>query len=128
MTALMLAIIVAALGPGTDFEVREMTVTAYCPCAKCCGRYADGYTACGCPITANGGRFVAADRSLPFGAMVSVPGYGTVPVLDRGGAIRGDRIDVFFPTHRQALRWGRQRLRVTVWRRVKAEIERQAKE
>lgn len=60
-------------------------------------------------MTANGGRFVAADRSLPFGTLVRVPGYADgepVPVLDRGGAIRNDRLDVFFPSHDEALEWG----------------------
>jgi 3D (Asp-Asp-Asp) domain-containing protein len=88
---------------------RHMKVTAYCPCSICCGRWADGMTASGKPITANGGRFVAADRALPFGTLVVVPGYADgkpVPVLDRGGAICGDRLDVFFPSHGEALDWG----------------------
>jgi len=94
-----------------------MIVTAYCPCEKCCGRWADGVTASGRPVTFNGGRFVAADRSVPFGTMIHVPGYGTVPVLDRGGAIRGNRLDVFFPDHTQALKWGRRTLTVTIYQR-----------
>ena len=64
-------------------------------------------------------RMVAADTSLlPFGSMVSVPGYAdgeVVPVLDRGGAIKGRRLDVLYPTHEIARKWGRQRLQVTVW-------------
>ncbi|MDD4888891.1 MAG: 3D domain-containing protein [Phycisphaerae bacterium] len=88
------------------FTVRRMRVTAYCPCAKCCGAWSDGITASGEPVTANGGRFCAADKSIPFGTMLDIPGYGTVPVLDRGGAIKGDRIDVFFPSHQEALAWG----------------------
>lgn len=94
-----------------------MRVTAYCPCEKCCGRWADGVTASGEPVTANGGRFAAADRSIPFGTMIEIPGYNggrAVPVLDRGGAIRGDRLDVFFPTHEQALRWGVRHIDVTM--------------
>ena len=90
-------------------------VTAYCPCARCCGKWADGYTASGKPVTANGGRFVAAPPEIPFGTMLIVPGYAggqPVPVLDRGGAIKGNRLDVFFPTHQEALNWGVQHLRV----------------
>ena len=90
----------------------QAEVTAYCPCAQCCGQYADGITASGHRIQP-GDRFVAAD--LPFGTLIHVPGYGLVPVLDRGGAIKGDRIDVYFDTHAQALRWGRQRLTVSVF-------------
>jgi len=94
-----------------------MRVTAYCPCAICCGSQADGITAGGEPVTANGGRFVAAPKDIAFGAMVQVPGYADgrpVPVLDRGGAIKGDRLDVFFRTHAEALAWGVRWLDVTI--------------
>jgi 3D (Asp-Asp-Asp) domain-containing protein len=96
---------------------RLMEVTAYCPCPKCCGPDAQGITASGRTVDYNDGRFVAADRSLPFGTRISIPGYGDgqpVEVIDRGGAIKGDKLDVFFPTHDQALQWGRQKLLVTV--------------
>jgi len=95
------------------------TVTAYCPCRRCCGKWAgDGMTASGMPITYNGGRFVAADtRVLPFFTRVRVPGYANgqpVPVIDRGGKVRGRCIDVFFPTHRQAQRWGKKKLVIEI--------------
>ena len=102
----------------TRTHVVTMDVTAYCPCAKCCGPKAQGLTASGKPVTHNGGVFVAADtRKLPFGTKLTIPGYGdgrAVEVIDRGGAIKGDKIDVFFPTHAEALRWGRQKIAVTV--------------
>jgi 3D (Asp-Asp-Asp) domain-containing protein len=93
-----------------------MEVTAYCPCRKCCGRGAHGVTASGLRVSANAGQFVAADTFLPFHTKLLIPGYGDrpVPVLDRGGAIKGNRLDVFFPTHRQALDWGRRMIEVTV--------------
>jgi 3D (Asp-Asp-Asp) domain-containing protein len=95
-----------------------MEVTAYCPCPICCGARARGVTASGKPVTANDGFFVAADADrLPFGAKVRIPGYHdgqTVEVLDRGSAILGPRLDVFFPTHEEAMAWGRQWLPVTV--------------
>ncbi|MCG3180385.1 MAG: Cell wall-binding protein YocH [Phycisphaerae bacterium] len=88
-----------------------MRVTAYCSCAKCCGRWARlGRTASGAPIASNGGQFVAADTHvLSFGTRVRVPGYASgqwVPVLDRGGRIRGNALDLFMPSHAQAKRWG----------------------
>jgi 3D (Asp-Asp-Asp) domain-containing protein len=43
---------------------------------------------------------------MPFGTLVTVPGYGTVRCEDRGGAIRGRRLDVLFPTHAEARAWG----------------------
>jgi len=62
---------------------------------------------------------VAADpRVLPLGSLVSVPGYdggSVVPVLDTGGAIKGNRLDVLYPTHEVAVLWGVQEIDVTVW-------------
>ena len=87
-------------------------VTAYCPCEKCCPGTADGVTASG-HVIKPGDRFCAADKSIPFGTMIDIPGYGVVPVLDRGGAIKGNKIDCFFSTHAAALQFGRQRLIVT---------------
>lgn len=93
---------------GKTVAMREVwKITAYCPCKKCCGRWSDGVTASGHKIQ-SGDRFVAADKSIPFGMMITIPGYGTVPVLDRGGAIKGNRIDVYFDTHQEALEWGVQ--------------------
>lgn len=59
---------------------------------------------------------VAADtRYYPFGTRMHIPGYGFGVVEDRGGAIKGPRrLDVFFNSHREALRWGRQRLSVEI--------------
>jgi len=103
-----------------EYAAVRMLVTAYCPCRKCCGESADGVTASGRPVTANDSRFVAADaKVLSFGRLVSVPGYHggqKAPVLDRGGLIKGKRLDVFFPTHAQAQRWGARWLDVKVYR------------
>ena len=97
----------------------RMLVTAYCPCRRCCGRFADGKTASGRRTTANGSVFVAADtRLLPFGTRVSVPGYyggEPAPVFDRGRRIKGRRLDVFFRSHARAKRWGKRWLNVTVY-------------
>jgi 3D (Asp-Asp-Asp) domain-containing protein len=95
-----------------------MEVTAYCPCKKCCGPRAQGITASGRPVSHNGGRFVAADtKVLAFNTRLVIPGYAdgaTVPVIDRGGAIKGRKLDVYFPTHEQAKHWGRRWVPVTV--------------
>ncbi len=97
----------------------RMLVTAYSPDAQSCGAFADGITASGYSVKTNGMKLVAADTTLlPFGTMLSIPGYDDgyiVPVLDRGGAIKGDHLDVLFPTHEQALQWGVQHLDVTIW-------------
>jgi 3D (Asp-Asp-Asp) domain-containing protein len=97
----------------------RMLVTAYSPDEQSCGEWADGYTASGYSVWTNGMKLVAADTSiLPFGSLVSIPGYDggeVVPVLDRGGAIKGNRLDVLYPTHERARVWGAQRLEVTIW-------------
>ncbi len=96
-----------------------MTVTAYSPDARSCDTSADGYTATNHSVWTNAMRMVAADTSvLPFGSLVSVPGYAEgdiVPVLDRGGAIKGKRLDVLYPTHAIARKWGVRRVPVVVW-------------
>ena len=95
-----------------------LEVTAYCPCAKCCGPNAVGITASGKRVDYNNGAFVAADADLfPFGTKLAVPGYHdaqVVEVIDRGSAIKGAKVDVFFPTHDQAEAWGRQWVPVTI--------------
>ncbi len=101
---------------GGEWESIRMRITAYCPCPKCCGRYSDGITACGHEIQP-GDTFVAADRRYPFGTEMLIPGYSNgraVKVLDRGGAIKGNRLDVFFANHQEALEWGVKYLEVNV--------------
>ncbi|MCF7838650.1 MAG: 3D domain-containing protein, partial [Candidatus Marinimicrobia bacterium] len=71
-------------------------------------------------VTASGARAragtIAADTSLfPFGTIVRVPGYGYGRIEDRGGAIKGYRLDLYFRTHRQAEAWGVQYLDVEIW-------------
>jgi len=92
---------------------QAFTVTAYCPCSVCCGRYADGVTASGHKIE-EGEKLVAAPKDIPFGTIMVIPEYGTAEVQDRGGSIAGDRLDVLFDTHAEALRWGKKRLMVKV--------------
>ncbi|MCC6239056.1 MAG: 3D domain-containing protein [Phycisphaerales bacterium] len=95
-----------------------MEVTAYCRCQKCCGPSACGLTASGKHVSYNDGRFVAADTSvLPFGTKLIIPGYASdeaVEVIDRGGAIKGNKLDVYFDDHATALQWGRQMIEVTI--------------
>lgn len=94
--------------------VRKFDVSAYCPCEKCCERFADGITASGKPAK---GFLVAAPPEYPFGTLMKIPGYNNdlpVPVLDRGSAIKGNKLDILMKSHDEALRWGRQFLTVTI--------------
>lgn len=105
--------------PARPVRTVWITVTAYSPDHRSCGEHADGITASSKSVWTNAMKLVAADTSiLPIGTMLSIPGYDDgriVPVLDRGGAIKGARLDVLFPSHDEALQWGVQRLPVTIW-------------
>ena len=87
-----------------------MVVTAYCPCRKCCGK-TDGITASG--VKAKQGVTVAADTRFPFGTKLEIDGK-IYTVQDRGGAIKGNRIDLYFESHQSALNFGRQTKEVTI--------------
>ena len=85
-------------------------ITAYCPCAKCCGK-ATGRTAMGTKATA--GRTIAASGKFAFGTKLNINGH-TYTVEDRGGAIQGNKIDIFVNSHAEALAWGVRYLPVSV--------------
>ena len=98
----------AAEDTDSGWTTISMRVTAYCPCEQCCGDWADGVTANG-HVIEPGDCFVAADRRFAFGTEMLIEGYNvskTVKVFDRGGAIKGNKLDVFFHTHQAALEWG----------------------
>lgn len=83
-------------------------ITAYCACEKCCGK-TNGITASGTKVQA--GRTIAAPKNFPFGTKLVINGH-TYTVEDRGGAIQGNRIDIYFDTHEEALQWGVKYLEV----------------
>jgi uncharacterized protein YabE (DUF348 family) len=85
-------------------------VTAYCACKKCCGK-TNGITASGTKATA--GRTIATDGKFAFGTKLSINGT-TYVVEDRGGAIKGSKIDMYFDSHAEALAWGVKYLPVIV--------------
>lgn len=95
-------------------QEQTFTVTAYCPCEKCCGAYANGYTATGEKATQ--GVTIAADPDvLPMGTKIELDGH-TYTVQDAGGAIAGNRLDLYFDNHEDALRWG-VREKIVRWAR-----------
>ena len=83
----------------------KFTATAYCGCSKCCGK-STGITASGTKATQ--GRTVAMPSSYKFGTKIEIQGIGTYIVEDRGGAIKGNRIDIYFSNHQSALNFGRK--------------------
>ena len=85
-------------------------ITAYCPCSKCCGK-SNGITASGTKATA--GRTVAASSNFALGTKLNINGH-IYTVEDRGGAINGNKIDIFVNSHSEALAWGVRYLPVSV--------------
>ena len=85
-------------------------ITAYCSCAKCCGK-TNGITAMGTHATS--GRTVAASSKFSLGTKLNINGH-TYTVEDRGGAITGNKIDIYVNSHAEALAWGVRYLPVSV--------------
>lgn len=98
---------------GTYELVGDFTLTAYCPCTICCGQWSNPSnptTASG--TTATAGRTIAADTSrFPFGTQLVINGQ-IYTVEDVGGAIQGNKIDIYFNTHQEAINFGRQSAQV----------------
>ena len=112
----------------------RMTVTGYCDCGDCCG-WERSWLRLGTPVYSSGpnkgkpkavgvtatgtetrhGTAAVDRRRWAFGTVFHVPGYGYAIAEDTGGAIKGNHIDLWFPSHDAALRWGRRTLTVTVW-------------
>ena len=95
----------------TDVYLGEYTLTAYCACAKCCGKWANGYTATG--TLATEGRTIAVDPGVvPYGSKVLLiwPDGTQHEYIaeDCGSGINGNRIDVFIADHEAARVFGVQ--------------------
>ena len=88
------------------------TVTAYCPCKVCCGKWSGGPTASGkMPVA---GITVAGPRSIPFGTRVWIEGVGVRVVQDRLARKYDGRFDLYFSSHADALRFGKRTLQVRI--------------
>jgi 3D (Asp-Asp-Asp) domain-containing protein/lysozyme family protein len=90
----------------------QMEATAYS--ADCNG--CSGVTATGIDLKANPNqKVIAVDPSvIPLGSRVYVEGYGEAIAGDTGGAISGNKIDVFVPSQSDAINFGRKTVKVTV--------------
>jgi uncharacterized protein YabE (DUF348 family) len=91
----------------------RVKATAYCPDFQCTGKHrtSNGYarTATGTIAKRNpsGYSTIAVDPDvIPLGTKVYVEGYGFAIAEDTGGAIQGNKIDVYLDTHSEALDWG----------------------
>ena len=92
-----------------EFKVEATAYTAYC--SGC-----SGITATGINLRANPNlKVIAVDpKVIPLGSRVWVEGYGEAIAGDTGGAIKGNKIDVFFPSQSDALNWGRKTVTIKI--------------
>jgi len=72
-----------------------------------------GTTASGIPVAPG---VIAVDpRVIPLGTRLWVPGYGEGIAADTGGDIKGNTIDVWMASEKQASDWGIKTLTITVY-------------
>ncbi len=98
-------------------EPMKFTATAYCACARCCGK-STGITASG--MKAVYGVVAVDTRVIPLGTKLYIENadgsftYGEAIAADTGGAIKGNKVDLFFPSHSEALAFGRKTVNVYI--------------
>ncbi|MCI8656549.1 MAG: hypothetical protein HFF72_03815 [Oscillospiraceae bacterium] len=81
--------------------IGECTITAYCPCEECCGRWADGVTATGLPA---GPGVVAVDPEvIPLGSTVIIDGQRYL-AADTG--VTGNHVDICLADHAETAAFG----------------------
>ena len=114
IAAAFLVVLLATTASMAGGYAGEFTITAYCSCTRCCGAGAKGITASGKRVR---GGMIAADWAvLSRGSRVRLsllPGR-TFVVEDTGSAIKGNRIDVWLPSHSAAVEFGIRRS-IKVW-------------
>jgi len=100
--------------PPAGGQGKEMTMIATAYTAYCEG--CSGTTAYGIDLRANPEeKVIAVDpRVIPLGTRVWVEGYGEAIAGDTGGAIKGNKIDVFIPSYDNAIQWGRKEVKLII--------------
>lgn len=110
--------VIAASTDGKQAVARTLNASAYCSCARCCGK-SNGVTSSG--NFAQEWHTVAAGSGYPIGTVIYIPAFADKPnggwfvVEDRGGAISNNRIDVFMGSHSQAIQFGRRNLECYIY-------------
>ncbi len=85
------------------------TITAYCACSQCCGVYAENRGdvvtgALGVELIPN--YSIAVDPNvIGFYDVVYINGQ-PYEAHDTGGAVKGNRIDIYMGDHQSAINWG----------------------
>lgn len=84
-----------------------INASAYTAAADECGKD-DGITASGIKVAEK--RTLACPPSYPFGVKINIEGYGVFTCEDRGGAIKGNKFDIYMATKKEAFAFGRRHL------------------
>ncbi len=84
----------------------SINASAYTAAADECGK-SDGITASGIKVHEG---TLACPPQYPFGTEIKIEGYGKFVCEDRGGAIKGNKFDIYMPTKKQAFAFGRRNL------------------
>lgn len=93
-------------------RVLTMVATGYDGCYACNYPYYGKPSYMGLPLKRG---IVAVDPNvIPMGTKLYIEGYGNAIAADQGGAIKGNRIDLFFDSHQEALDWGMKTVKVTI--------------
>jgi 3D (Asp-Asp-Asp) domain-containing protein len=97
-----------------DNVVKEFMVSTSAFTANCRG--CSGITTTGINLKKNPNlKVIAVDpRVIKLGTKVYVEGYGYAIAGDTGGAIKGNKIDLFMPNHASALKWGRRTVKIKI--------------
>lgn len=98
----------ATLEVGKKFTVNA---SAYTAAADECGK-SDGITASGLKVEEK--RTLACPKEFPFGTKIKIEGMGTFRCEDRGGAIKGNKVDIYMETKKEAFAFGRQNLEAEI--------------
>lgn len=88
----------------------NVTLTAYTPAGGGKDPDSPGYGRTATGVKATEGRTIAVDPNvIPLGWWVYIEGVGYRRAEDTGGAVKGNKIDVFFNSRGEALQFGRKR-------------------
>jgi len=99
----------------SESELVDFNATAYC---------LKGRTASG--INVRPGVIAADPRVLPIGTVVHLRAgtyTGIYTVLDTGGRIKGRRVDVYVPTHKEAMKFGRRQVKIKIVGRGSGKVD-----
>ena len=102
---------------GSDKYLGIFEITGYCNDEKCTGKNIGnkGYGITKSGKVAKWGMVAVDPKVIPLGTKLKIEGFDTVFISeDVGSAIKKNKIDIWFPTHQDALNWGRQRGKVWV--------------